>query len=129
MIFYLDLFSYADDLNEPYLFGAGARGGGVRLFGDPEESVSRSFDRMPHSVRVVTVRVLTPSGVRAQLHPITSLHCSRLVNRVFGMIFNSGWRIIPAPVHDYFRLGKFHCKSDCGEKSLKRLLVYILCDH
>ena len=91
---------------ESYLFGPRA-GSASGLFGhsDSSSSPSRSFDRSPHSVRVVTVRVLTPSGVRAQLHPINSLYCSRLLNRVFGMIFESGWRIIPAPVHEYFRVG------------------------
>lgn len=90
------------------MFGPGpvGGGGGDSLFGDGRTSTSGSFERMSHSVRVVTVRMLTASGVRAQLHPITSLHCSRLMNRIFGMIFNTGWRIIPAPVHEYFRLGK-----------------------
>ena len=111
LIYFIGLFSYADDISlgsgESYLFGPRAASAGPGLFGEPGASGAseRSFARAPHSVRVVTVRVLTPAGVRAQLHPINSLHCSRLLNRIFGMILESGWRIVPAPVHEYFRVG------------------------
>ena len=68
---------------------------------------SRSFARSPHSLQVYTVRVLTPAGVRAQLNPKVSLYCSWMLNRVFGMILNGGWSIVPASVCEVFRIGEY----------------------
>ena len=95
---------------------------GVRLFGVPiiadrpfrNRNFNRIYERSPEpesvgpnfTVRVVKLRVLLRSGTRARLHPISSIRCSKMLNRILGILFRSDSREIPVEVRSLFSLGK-----------------------
>ena len=77
----------------------------------PRESVSRSPYRrrtsMGQTVTVVNLRVLNRYGTRCRLPPMQSLRCSRMLNRLLGVLFDSDDREIPTEIDSLFQLSMF----------------------
>ena len=57
-----------------------------------------------YTVRVIEIRVVMARGARCYMPPVTSLRCSRLLNRVLGILFNSDSRAIPREVRNLFKI-------------------------
>ena len=67
----------------------------------PERNAGLNF-----SVRVVKLRVLLRGGTRVRLHPISSIRCSKMLNRILGILFRSDSREVPTEVRSLFTIGK-----------------------
>ena len=96
---------------------------GIPLVGSPMPSWSRLWSNPPpenavlpgtpvgrrdygYSLRVVELHVISSGGDRCQLPPVISLQCSRMLNRVLGILFQSDSREVPREVRCLFKICK-----------------------
>ena len=56
------------------------------------------------TVSVVNLRMLNRYGARCRLPPMQSLRCSRMLNRLLGVLFNSDDREIPTEIDSLFQI-------------------------
>ena len=100
--------SYADDFNRCIRNPSEMFGGRPHSVFVIQNEPTRTYrPRINYSERVVSVRVLRPSGIRVRLHPIPSLQLSRLLNRTLGILFASDGREVPTEVRTLFQIRKF----------------------
>ena len=59
-----------------------------------------------YSVRVVDIHMVGPRGVKYQMHPVSSLYCSRMINRALGIIFDCDSREMPRELRCLFKISK-----------------------
>ena len=58
------------------------------------------------TVSVVNLRMLNRYGTRCRLPPMQSLRCSRMLNRVLGVLFDSDDREVPTEIDSLFQISK-----------------------
>ena len=58
------------------------------------------------TVSVINLRMLNRYGTRCRLPPMQSLRCSRMLNRLLGVLFDSDDREIPVEVDSLFQISK-----------------------
>ena len=77
-----------------------------RLLDDRSPSRPVRRTSMGRTVTVVNVRMLTRYGTRCRLPPMQSLRCSRMLNRLLGVLFDSDDREVPTEIDSLFQICK-----------------------
>ena len=100
----LSYASYADDTSAVHV--SNCESGSAPSVSLDSANQNSSLGGSRYSVRVVTLHVVGPKGLKYQMHPVSSLYCSRMLNRVLGILFAADSREMPREVRSLFKIRK-----------------------